>query len=361
MNKNSKRKNIILVSDTKNWGGWKRAQMIRRFCKDEFNIEIMDAEEYNDFQRRTSKNKFNLNDVSDFVATPAHIRGNDPEFLDVDEFAGWLNRTKIKDTRIDLIYFLFHTMLIKKSVKRVLATRNQKVITMVTVFPTLRPIFGEKKEAKVRFLEQANRCSAILANNKKSLNDLKKIYKGKTYLAPRGVNPDIFRPLNDGFKKKEVFTVAFCGKPNPEKGLESIIRPACRKAGVELITNERNFENALPEGQMNVFYNNADAYIVASTMDGTPNTALEAASCGKAILSNEIGNMPEFIKDGENGFLVDLNIRAYVEKLKWMKDNQKKVYQMGMKAREEIKAKWTWQIIINNNEKRIFRDIIYGM
>jgi glycosyltransferase involved in cell wall biosynthesis len=31
---------------------------------------------------------------------------------------------------------------------------------------------------------------------------------------------------------------------------------------------------------------------------------LEAAACGRPIISNQIGNMPEFIKDGWNGFIV---------------------------------------------------------
>ena len=289
--------------------------------------------------------------------------------MDIDHFAGWLDSRKNK-VEVDLIYFLFHTMLIKKSVKRTLE-RGQKVITMVTVYPTLRPIFissggqGSKTYdmARAKFLEQANKCKAILANNKKSLDDLRSMYKGRSFLAPRGVNPDIFYPMNEVFHEKpeKKFTIAFSGKPNPEKGLESIIRPACIEAGVKLITNERNFTDALPEHKMREFYNSADAYIVASTMDGTPNTALEAASCGKPILSNAIGNMPEFIRQGENGWLVDLKVDRYVHRLKWMKKNQKKVFNMGLQARNDILADWTWQKVINKNEKQIFRKVINGV
>lgn len=355
------KKNILLVSDTKNWGGWKRAEMIKKYCKDEFNFLMMDSEEYNEFERKTTKNAFNRKDIERYISSRSH--GNDPEFLDIDNFSQWVNSTKNK-VNIDLIYFLFHTMLIKKSVKRTLK-RGVKVITMVTVFPVLRPIFTNNINSNMashKFLKQANRCKAILANNKKSLADLKRIYNGPTFLAPRGVNPEIFYPTSEfAIKPESKFTVAFCGKPNPEKGLDSIIRPACNKAGVKLITNERNFEDALPEHKMREFYNSADAYIVASTMDGTPNTALEAASCGKPILSNAIGNMPEFIKQGENGWLVKLDVEKYIHRLRWMKKNQDKVYKMGLNARKTIMSDWTWQKVINNNEKQIFRKVINGM
>ena len=257
-----------------------------------------------------------------------------------------------KIRRYDIIYLLFHTMLMRKSVRSLYG--KQKFITMVTVYPTLRPIFSRKKEI---FIGVANKCEAILANNKKSLKDLQSIYKKSSYLAPRGVDPNIFYPISNEFNENKEFTVVFCGKSNPEKGLKNIIEPACKKAGVKLITNERNFTNALNEDQMREFYNEADVYIVASTMDGTPNTALEAAACGKPILSNSIGNMPEFIKNGKNGFLINLKIDKYVRKLKWMKKNRKKVYEMGLNARETILKSWTWDIVLNKNEREILRKI----
>jgi glycosyltransferase involved in cell wall biosynthesis len=357
------KKSVLLVSDTKKWGGWKRAQMIKKYLEDEFDFVLMDSESYNNFERMSTINAFSKKDVNRYINNKMH--GNDPDFMDINHFNKWLNDQKKQSKKFDLIYFLFHTMLIKKSTKRTLE-RGNKVITMVTVYPTLRPIFmsGKSKEMAIsNFRNLTSKCKAILANNELSLKDLRKIYNGPTFLAPRGVDPKVFFPTRNVFEKKPEakFTIAFCGKANPEKGLESIIKPACREANVKLITNERNFENALPEDKMNEFYNSADAYIVASTMDGTPNTALEAASCGKPILSNEIGNMPEFIKQGENGWLVKLKVSKYSHRLKWMKKNQRKVYEMGLKARKTILKDWTWEKVINNNERKIFREVINGM
>jgi glycosyltransferase involved in cell wall biosynthesis len=360
-----KKKRILLVSDTKDWGGWKRAIMMKKYLSDEFYFDIMDAEEFNDFEKNSTVDVFSVSDVKSFAKQHPEVRGNDLNHLSLQKFQKWLNNNKTKKD-YDLYYFLFHTMLIKKSVKRTLA--KKKVITMVTVYPVIRPGFikngassgkGNFSYAEENFLNLANKCEAILANNIKSLNDLKRIYKGNTYIATRGVDPDVFYPLTDKFIKKphNEFTIAFCGKPNPEKGFKSIIEPACKEAGVRLIDNQRNFTDALSEDDMRAFYNQADAYIVASTMDGTPNTALEAASCGKPILTNEIGNMPEFIKNGHNGFLIPLKLNKYINRIRWMAINQKRTFEMGQNARETILENWTWEKVLNKNERRILRRI----
>jgi glycosyltransferase involved in cell wall biosynthesis len=256
-------------------------------------------------------------------------------------------------------------MLLKKSVKRLLST-NVRVVTVVTGFPTLKNIFyGRNKifeEAKNKFLSLANKCVAVGSNNRKSLEDLRSIYDPqKTFYAPRGVDPEIFYPMTTEFRRKENendFTIAYVGKPVPEKGLKEFIQPACEQAGVNIIINDRNYENALSPQEMNEFYNKADAYVVASTIDGTPNPALEAASCGKPVIANEIGNMPEFIKDGKNGFLLgDMTVGKYARKIRWMKVNQKRTFEMGMNARETVLKNWTYQKSIEN-KREIFRRLV---
>jgi len=98
-------------------------------------------------------------------------------------------------------------------------------------------------------------------------------------------------------------------------------------------------------------------FLVASTEDGTPNGALEAASCGRPIISNHIGNMPEFIRDGYNGFLVDPEPEAYAERLKYLSDHRDILKTMGRNARIVVDRWWTWRRQAENY-REMFKDII---
>ena len=61
--------------------------------------------------------------------------------------------------------------------------------------------------------------------------------------------------------------------------------------------------------------------------------------------------MPEFIKDGYNGFLVDRDVNAYVEKINWFKEHPEKIVEMGMNARKTVEEGWTWKIQVENYRK----------
>ena len=347
------KKKILVVTDVYNWIGHTRAKKLQEHLSDEFNIRIMDATEFNKWETDSNVELFTQDNFKKFI----RFKGV-TQRLKFSEFRNFVvNRKPKRD--YDLIYLLFHTMLQKKSVQRIIG--QNKVATVVTGYPTLKPCFygrtNNREFARNKFLKLSKRCVAVGANNLKSLENLKEIYKGDTFYAPRGVDPKVFYPMRTTFERKpdDKFTVAYVGKPVPEKGLFQFIQPACETACVRLIINDRNYEDALSPEEMNEFYNQADVFVVASTIDGTPNPALESAACGKPIISNHIGNMPELIKDGVNGFLIDeMTIPNYAAKLKWLRTNQKRAFEMGMEAREAILRDWTWEKSMEYKRK-IFR------
>ena len=346
-------KKILLVTDQKGWGGWVRGQYIKKYLSDEFIIDLMDMKEFGEYEIRSNRNIFTIHEFEKFKEN-----NDSKDVFKFDQFKKSLIR---RDNRYDMVYFLFHTMLVAQKVRRFVST-GIKNMTIVTGYPTIKPIF--KKEKKTTFHKFSQKCSAIGANNLLSLEDLKTHYSGKTFYAPRGVDPDIFYPMASGPKNEDDdFVVAYVGKPVPEKGLNSIIKPACRRANCKLIINDRNYTNALSPKEMNEFYNEADVYVVASTIDGTPNPALEAAACGKPIISNYIGNMPEFIENGYNGFLIKrengININKYIYWLKKLSEERELCFEMGMNARKTILENWTWEKV-TENERKIFREILNG-
>jgi len=58
---------------------------------------------------------------------------------------------------------------------------------------------------------------------------------------------------------------------------------------------------------LNKYYQSCDVYVCPSRMEGFGLTILEAVSNGAPVVASNVGAIPEIIKNGENGFLVDVN------------------------------------------------------
>jgi glycosyltransferase involved in cell wall biosynthesis len=173
---------------------------------------------------------------------------------------------------------------------------------------------------------------------------------------PNGVNETLFRPVKPISPTSDNIIVGHVGKECPAKGQKEIIYPAIKQAKAQSVTNVVTWKERIPHKDMYKIYQEMDVFIVASVEDGTPNPALEAASCGRPIISNRIGNMPELIEDGVNGFLVERRVADYVDKIKWLKKNRDKMIKMGLKARETIEKYWTWEVQ-SENYRNMFNSI----
>lgn len=199
------------------------------------------------------------------------------------------------------------------------------------------------------------------ANSIMLLNEMKEGGFKNTFYVPNGVDENQFNIKVPIPLKRDNLIVGHvgkrCGSGTDAKGHKRFIEPACEQAGVKYRNRYNNYKDRVPHEKMPEFYQEIDCFIVSSETDGTPNGALEAAACGRPVISNKIGNMPEFIKDGYNGFIVPRNVKAYVEKLQFLKENREVLIQMGTNARKEIEENWTWKRMAENY-RRMFQEIL---
>ncbi len=61
----------------------------------------------------------------------------------------------------------------------------------------------------------------------------------------------------------------------------------------------------LQPDQMIPYYQSADLVVIPSLMEAVSLAALESMACGTPVLSTNVGGLPEIIKDGETGYLVN--------------------------------------------------------
>jgi glycosyltransferase involved in cell wall biosynthesis len=126
-----------------------------------------------------------------------------------------------------------------------------------------------------------------------------------------GVDLETFRPMNNPLcNRRKVLWTASRSKAESEddiKGYQRIIGP------LEKVLPHKGFETDFmiadgaglkPEG-MRHWYASAGIYVQTSQSEGTPNTLLEAMACGMAVVTSNVGNVPELIVNGVNGVIVD--------------------------------------------------------
>ena len=291
----TRRPKILLISDVKGWAWHYKSQQLKKYLSDEFNIDIC-----------------------------------------------WLlgpRASRIKPKSHDLYVTFGYSY-----IDYLKAVAPRKKITGITAHRPHSVLVPQMRKAAV-----------VHANSMMLFKELQTMHNIVYYL-PNGVDEQMFTPY-DILKKRDNIVVGHVGKLSVMKGQDKYIKPAIQQAGAEAKFHFNDYTNALPLQQMPQVYQGMDVFIVASKEDGTPNPALEAAACGIPIISNRIGNMPEFIRDGYNGFLVEKNINAYVEKIKYLKNNRGKLVEMGKNARKTVEEGWTWKIQVENY-RRMFKEVL---
>jgi glycosyltransferase involved in cell wall biosynthesis/SAM-dependent methyltransferase len=126
------------------------------------------------------------------------------------------------------------------------------------------------------------------------------------------------------------------------RGLPNVIQPACAALpGVELRIAARE-DRLRTADEMRAFYRSLDVYVCASRVEGTPNPCLEAAACGVPVVTTAVGNMPELIAHGENGYLLPRSADAFAVALARLRDDERLRLTMGTAIRRRIEAEWDW-------------------
>jgi len=280
-----------------------------------------------------------------------------PKILIISDVYGWawyikslqIKRYLSDDFKIDIVWVLGKNRISKAPLNYdAYITYGYSYIGLLRNIPRNKKSTGvtahREKSQMLKVINKMKLAKYVHANSILLYNELYKygITKNVYYL-PNGVNEEIFKEIKPIPVSKDI-TIGHVGKKSNRKGQKQYIIPAIQKSKAKRVLHFNNFQNAIPHNKMVNIHNSYDVFICASLEDGTPNGALEAASCGRPILSNRIGNMPEFIENGVNGFLVEKNVDSYVKKIKWFRNNREKMKEMGKNARKTIEEEWTWKI-----------------
>lgn len=93
------------------------------------------------------------------------------------------------------------------------------------------------------------------------------------------------------------------------------------------------------------WYSLADLFVLPSLFEGRPTVINEAMASECAIIGTDVSGIPEQVKEGYNGFLVEpKNPEMLEEKITYLLNNENEMNKMGKNSRKRIVQKgWTWE------------------
>ena len=193
----------------------------------------------------------------------------------------------------------------------------------------------------------AELAGAVFVNNRRLRDEFGPALKVPVYYTPNGVDTEFFRPAPAPRLPSPTLRVGWAGSLENQgaehRGVYEIIAPAVASVpGAELCLAAREETWRDPE-EMLAFYRSLDVYVCASRSEGTPNPCLEAAACGLPLITTPVGNMPELIRDGENGFFIERDVASLTEKLARLGADPELRARLGNAARATVVESWDWR------------------
>lgn len=184
-------------------------------------------------------------------------------------------------------------------------------------------------------------------------------------------NPVSF-PSKQEFEKSEKFNIVYIGRLEKVKNVETLVKAFSKiqnnKIQLTIVGDGREMDNlqnlvnelkiteaVLFEGfQNNIgkYLSAADLYVLPSYSEGFGIAAVEAMFLKVPVLATNVGGVPEFIKDGENGWLFDpKSLEELVNKLEEILSlNTESRNAIGIKGFEEVCERFTVENYIVNLE-----------
>ena len=201
-------------------------------------------------------------------------------------------------------------------------------------------------------------ASGVFMNNLLLYRQYQPLFKIPAFYTPNGVDTTFYSPETSKASASRLrvgWAGSLTNRSPGYRGYHEFIVPAVAAVDrVELRTAAREDKWRGPE-EMREFYRSLDVYVCASLTEGTPNPCLEAAACGVPLLTTCIGNMPELIRHGINGFFIERDVDDIARHLRIVRDDNNLRLAMSGQIQNDIQA-WDWSL-----RSQAYRDMFQEM
>ena len=156
-------------------------------------------------------------------------------------------------------------------------------------------------------------------------------------VCPKGFHPETF---GDEGRRKGGLVVGWVGNAGARDKRIEVIKAACPELktvgpGTPLGKLDQEFMPAI--------YNSFDVITCASDAEGDPRPLIEGMACGCFPVTVDVGIVPELVRHGENGLIVERTPEAFAAAFAWCRENVEKVREAGRRNAIEMLETRTWK------------------
>ena len=121
------------------------------------------------------------------------------------------------------------------------------------------------------------------------------------------------------------------------------------------------YGNVRDTNKMEEIYNNSDVLILTSAYEGLPIVVMQMMAHGKVVVSTAVDAIPDYITDGENGFLLkntderQIIIEA-INVLENLNKNRVLLEKIGEKSREYAEQHFSREVFYKEYKRILFKE-----
>jgi glycosyltransferase involved in cell wall biosynthesis len=106
------------------------------------------------------------------------------------------------------------------------------------------------------------------------------------------------------------------------------------------------------------FYRLFDAFFLPSVNEGTPVGAIEALATGTPVVANRVGGVPDVVRDGIDGYLVEPgDVEGAAERLETLARDPALRTRLGEAGRERVRARYAVTRLVDDVD-RLYRSLL---
>ena len=106
------------------------------------------------------------------------------------------------------------------------------------------------------------------------------------------------------------------------------------------------------------YYAAFDALILPSANEGTPVSAIEALAGGRPVVATRVGGVPDVVRDGVDGFLVEPgDVAAMADRLAELAGDSELRARMGAAGRDRVLERYSVERLLDDMD-RLYRELL---